>query len=398
MTTQSYKASGKYTFGGVLLFLVGGLIGSFILGAGYIYLLGLVSNMVLRSLVVAGYILAVSGWLILLVRKGKTRNTRVVLLMASIVLLLSYYNSWVVYINFVQDTWQKGANEVWSYHFQFPLLLERWWDLFTNPGAVGSAIVQILPVGFVSVNFVIIKGIPLLIIWIVEFILLIPIPLYYVVYRAGRPYDEKAGVWLPTQEEWTVGYVDEYREIRNAIRRREIEPLKIALEDMGFYQLQGQESYAIIEFYRKGSYIGPYITITNVKAVQAGPRKLDHRAIVVVKMIDIGTEMAKELYDRIKEGYEISEKTKPRVKLSGRQALEDKVSSMSFNLSRKTKNVTSEVRNSTKSKRRRHNQRAAEPIEKNNSEDAPASIEEITVHVPRVTPEMEKEYLKRKKQ
>ena len=32
-----------------------------------------------------------------------------------------------------------------------------------------------------------------------------------------------------------------------------------------------------------------------------------------------------------------------------------------------------------------------------NTEEVPASLEEITVHVPRVTPEMEKEYLDRKK-
>ena len=32
-----------------------------------------------------------------------------------------------------------------------------------------------------------------------------------------------------------------------------------------------------------------------------------------------------------------------------------------------------------------------------NTEEIPTSLEEITVHVPRVTPEMEKEYLKRKK-
>ena len=102
MTSQSYKASGKYTLGGVLLFLAGGLIGGFFLGAGYIYLLGLVSNMVLRSLVVVLYLFAISGWLVLLVRKAKIRNTRVVLLLSILVLLIAYYSSWVFYVNLVQ--------------------------------------------------------------------------------------------------------------------------------------------------------------------------------------------------------------------------------------------------------------------------------------------------------
>lgn len=396
MTSQSYKASGKYTLGGILLFLVGGLIGGFFLGAAYIYMLGLVSNMVLRSLVVVLYLGMVSGWLVLLVRGAKIRNTRVVLLLSIVVLFLTYYNSWVFYVNLVQDSWQKGAKEVWAYHFQFPLLLERWWELFSSPADLVSAMVKILPIGFLSINGKILKGIPLLIVWICEFNILLFVPLYHVVYRAGRPYDEEKGMWLGTKEEWTINYIDEYREIRNGIRRHSADALMAALEDVDFYHLKGQESYGIIEFYRNRNHIGPYITITNVKAVQAGPRKLDHRAIVVVKMVNIGYDLAQELYDRIKSSYETYEKTKPRFNLGSKQAWEDKLSSASFNLSRKTKNVTSEFKNSTKTKKRGR-QPDAEELRRNNSEEAPASIEEITVHVPRVTPEMEKEYLKRKR-
>ena len=245
------------------------------------------------------------------------------------------------------------------------------------------------------------KGIPLLIVWIAEFLILFFGPLYHVVYRAGRPYEEERGIWLPVREEWTINYLDDYREIRNSIRKKDTSSLEKALQEVAFYQLQGQESYGIIEFYRNGRYIGPYITITNVKAVQAGPRKLVHRAIVVVKMIDIGSEMARELYHRVKTGYETCEKTKPRFNFGNLQAWEDKLSTVLFNASRKTKNVTSEFKNSTQSKkhkkRRKSQDEAMSQTQRLNSEEMPASLEEITVHVPRVTPEMEKEYLNRKK-
>lgn len=401
MTGRSYKASGKYTFGGAMLLLIGGLLGGFVLGASYIYLLGIISNMLLRCLVVVGFVVALSSWLVFLTRRAKIRNTRVVLLLAGIVLFITNYSSWVFYILLVFDSWQKGLSEVWNYHLQFPLLLQRWAELFIDPAAVIESMAEILPYGFVSINGVQLKDIPLLITWVAEFLILFFAPLYQVVYRAGCPFDEEKKVWLPVKEEWTVNYVEEYREIRNALRRKDVTPLEKALEQISYYQLQGQESYAIMEFYRNGKYIGPYVTITNVKAVQAGPRKLVHRAISVVKKLDIGSEIATEIYRRIEQGYRLSEKNRPKFKVSSKQAWEDKMSSFSFNLSRKTKNITSELKNNTKatkgSKHRMQEQESLLDTQRFNTEEIPTSLEEITVHVPRVTPEMEKEYLKRKK-
>ena len=157
MIGQSYKASGQYTAGNVAIFLAGGLGIGFLLGAAYIYLLGLISNMLLRSLVVVGYVFSISGSLIWLVRKTKIRNTRIVLLVTVLILFISYYSSWVFFVNLVQDSWQKGATEVWAYHLQFPLLLERWWELFVSPVALFSAIVDILPYGSLIINGEILK-------------------------------------------------------------------------------------------------------------------------------------------------------------------------------------------------------------------------------------------------
>lgn len=401
MTSRSYKASGKYTLGGALVMLVGGLLGGFVLGAAYIYLLGIVSNMLLRCLVVVGFVIAISGWLVFLVRAAKIRNTRIVLLISIIVLLLTYYSSWVFYIHLVFDSWKKGLSEVWAYHFQFPMLLKRWGELFINPAEVVESAAEILPFGFVSINGRQLKDIPLLVTWVVEFLVLFFGPLYQVMYRAGCPFEEEKQIWLPVKEEWTIGYIDHYREIRNALRNQDTAPLEQALQTIDYYQLQGQESYAIMEFYRKGSYIGPYVTITNVKAVQAGPRKLVHRAIIVVKKLDIGSELAGEIYSRIEKEYKIKQKDRPKFKIRSKQAWEDKMSSFSFNLSRKTQNITSELKSNTKagkSKKHRRSRRAdLTDTQKFNSEELPASVEEITVHVPRVTPEMEKEYIKRTK-
>ena len=396
----SYKASGRYSIAGLLGFWIGALLGGILLSAGYVYLLGLVSNLLLRVLVVVGYDVAISGWLIWLVRKTKIRNTRVVLFSSIVLLLLAYYNNWAIYVMFVQDTWQKGASEVWAYHFQFPLLLERWWNLVRQPGEILGAAIQILPTGFVTINQEQLRGVLLLCTWIAEFLIMFFLPLYHVVYRAARPFNEEKQMWLPTKEEWAVTYLDNYREVRAGLRSKDQEPLLQALESMHYYQVEGQESYAIIEFYRHRKKIGPYISITNVKAVQTGPRKLVHRAVAVVKMLDIGWEAAEALYHRMYQEYQQTEKHTARSAKKNRRSLEDRVSTFSFNLSRKSKDMASEMKSSASLKKKHKNRlprTETQELEHNNSEESPASIEEITVHVPHVTPEMEKEYLKKQK-
>ena len=57
----SYKASGRYSIAGLLGFWIGALLERILLSAGYVYLLGLVSNLLLRVLVVVGYDVAISG-------------------------------------------------------------------------------------------------------------------------------------------------------------------------------------------------------------------------------------------------------------------------------------------------------------------------------------------------
>ena len=67
----SYKASGRYSIAGLFGFWIGALLGGILLSAGYVYLLGLVSNLLLRVLVVVGYDVANFGMAHLAGEKNK---------------------------------------------------------------------------------------------------------------------------------------------------------------------------------------------------------------------------------------------------------------------------------------------------------------------------------------
>ena len=95
-------------------------------------------------------------------------------------------------------------------------------------------------------------------------------------------------------------------------------------------------------------------------------------------------------------GYEIVRTREP-----GGTPIAEEIRNVIRILSRKTKNITSELKTNTKlDKSMKHKNGRRDELtdtQRFNMEEVPSSIEEITVHVPRVTPEMEKEYLNRNK-
>ena len=113
-----------------------------------------------------------------------------------------------------------------------------------------------------------------------------------------------------------------------------------------------------------------------MKAIQSGPKKLTHKNITLCRLCEIGSEEAKELYEKL---------------LKEREAAGDKPSGLFGNLTSTT--GRSQVKLSAKPTTDQ-----ADAYYQETEEDLPedAYTDEVTVHVPKVTPEMEKEYLSKK--
>ena len=390
MLHKNYKPSGKVTFWGILLFVLLGLAGCCLIESAYVILMGFVSNVFLRLVIVAFCVILSGWWIVALGRIGKLRRPKLIRIMALIILIISFYMSRCVYVDLVQSFWSDGSQEVLGRLTKLQIPVMNWLKLFIAPQQVFSAILHILPYGVFSINGWIVNGIPLIILWILECALLILVPYYLTAYYCGRPYDEDLHIWLPKREEWKVTYVTNYREIRTQMRKGNCAALLDALDDVKGYVMKGQESYAVLEFYSRGKFVGPYISLTNIKAVQSGPRKLDHRMVRLCRMFDIGTDEAKRLYDRVMESYEAAKRSRDQ---SDQQKMGDKISMAQFDLNRASVNVASEIRHQGKESDEQYVVRPTEtflPLDTGNLED-------VSIHVPRVTPEMEQAYIDRKK-
>lgn len=380
MRYKAYRPSGITPPGGVVLLILGGFLGPFIVQAVYVYLLAFLSNLLLRFLVVLAVVLLISYLMAKLTVFSKIRNRRVVRICAVISLILAFYASRCVYVDLVNEMWKRGVSEVMQNQPAFGQLILRWLKLFISPGAVFSSLYKILPSGVTSVNGRMISGVPLLLIWLIEVMLLVVIPAYAASYVSAYPYDEAAGLWLTKREEWPVVYVDNYREVRSQLKAKNDEPLLSAIQQLEYYQREGDESYAVLEFYRRKGYTGPYVSLTNVKAIQSGPKKLTHKNIILCRLCEIGTEEADELYRKLQKSKE--EMGVSSVSVNGWLA------DLAFKSGRGGKR---------KIERKLPDPHASEEREEIEEDlQTEAYSEEVTVHVPKVTPEMEQEYLNKK--
>ena len=234
-------------------------------------------------------------------------------------------------------------------------------------------------------------GVPLLLMWILGAAVYIVIPYCYTVYFAQRPYDEELAMWFPKKEEWHVGYVENYRQIRSEMRKGNVRLLLAAIKELKSYRLEGQESYGIVTFYLKGKTVSPYISLTNIKAIQSGPRKLDHRSITLCRLLRIDRETAEEIYRTVKDSYELQKETAVRPKL------QDRIQLATFDLNRASRQVVQGIKASEDTDTKTLTDVLPSIPEQMSLDDLKRGQEEITVHVPHVTPEMEEEYLSRKK-
>ena len=385
MIYESYKESGKVPVPGLILYIVLGFFGSYMVLSAYCQFICSFPGVILRLIGKAASLFLICLWLVFLSGLAKIRRHRLVRILSVIILLAAHYASRGVYITLVKDLWQYGSNEVYkqtSALDSFSALIRLWFvrpvPLWTHPYRIMQGLFEILPIGVGGSGRQTIHGVWLLLFWILELLLLLILPPYRAEKRSQRPFDEINREWSPSSETWTVTYVENYRQIITALRRKDPKPLLGALQEMKAYRVQGEESFALISFSHSLSKTGPYITLVNIKAVQSGPVRIDHRRIVLCRVFNIGAHQAGLLRDRIEsEASALGIDSGQWKKLEWKERLHNLI---------------------YPSKRKGRQQLPVQQPDQTQSQTRyPSDDTEITVHVPRITPEMEKAYREREK-
>ena len=190
METFFYQPSGKVSAKFWVYFGVFMLLSIPVLGAIYIYLIYYIPIVILSLFITGacgvalGYVAGYAGKL------GKLRNPMVLYICTFMAMVLLKYVQWVIYIPLIFS----DAYGAWSLSFT-ERFVESWY-LFFDPTLVFAAARFINEVGVWSVvDGVATSGIPLLVVWIGEFLIMAALALVFAGLMINMPFSEKAGAW-----------------------------------------------------------------------------------------------------------------------------------------------------------------------------------------------------------
>lgn len=185
-THTFYQESGKikpsgYLFSILILFFIGAIV-------GYLYsaLVIVIPFIYLNFLLTVGAGFAIGFSTLILSRKTHNRNAISIYLLALFGGLCLMFFQWITHIT-------------WAFDIKFPspdkVLANL--DLFVKPGIFFSLIQQINAIGTWQLSGIQVSGIILTLIWIVEALIIMGLPLFAVYKCRPYPYSENNGKWYP---------------------------------------------------------------------------------------------------------------------------------------------------------------------------------------------------------
>lgn len=377
MAKLRYKPSGKVSFWGIIKMLFWGTIGSGTLLSAYVYAIGWMPNLALRTIVLLLTAFLISRWMRRLTKTGKFRSPVAAYWLSHLAVLMGWYVHWAVYTVMVQDVWQYGMESFWQHHLGVDTLVQIGRTLI-DPVGLWETICKIHQVGFWSLRGVPVQGTWLWVLWAAELLYFLIYPASKAVKQAKKLFSEERGVWLDQRIEFSIQYVKEHRIMRRKLIKGDLS----SLDNIHYYQRQGRESHGIIVFHHHKGIMGPYVTIRMMKAVQIGPRRTKRYFIPIVKRWNIGSDKVEQILTRL-----VAERGTTHEKVTEKANWKDR-----YFWSNKREQITFAVQQSVEKARENSNQ----DTRYYGKGEKLANLDEVTVYAPTITPEMEKEYLEKK--
>ena len=287
-----YQPSNKMPVGGVLLFLLGGVLAAAGLAFVYIYAIWYIPFVYINFFLCLGFGLVLGVILLLLAKAGKLRSPKGVGGLAVLVGLAAVYLEWSVYLTllFNSETTGTGRDADTSTSFSGGLFL----DVLTHPGAMWNAIVKINATGTWTLKGTTPSGAFLWVVWLIELVIILGGAYLLASSQADEPFSETANEWA---EEETLAHPIAYAHDSAATR--------VALETGQFQTLTPHlDQDELGQFARLTLHCAPndpscqYLTLENVKKERDSKGKITEAKAIVVQHLGISPAARQDLKQR----------------------------------------------------------------------------------------------------
>lgn len=271
-----YKPSGKIPINGLFISLISALILTIAFSMLYIALQWFIPFIYFNLFITIGLGLAVSVTLNLAIGWGKIRNTKYDVVLAVICGLLAWYAQWALFISLMYEAEGNMGGGTWV---RSSFNIDGFWLVFTHPQLLFQSLVPLNEAGTFSLKHNTVTGTFLWIIWVIEAVLIIFIPVgLSFMGKATQPFSEHNNNWM------------EKRELEGKLRTIEDQDKFIAEISSGNLSLlkdfmpaeEPGNNYATIQLYESPGDPVKYITVENIthEVDKKGEMKKTNKTVV----------------------------------------------------------------------------------------------------------------------
>jgi hypothetical protein len=182
---KCYQHSGNSNIAGLVIALGIGTIIAIVLGFLYNFLIIIIPIVYINLFITIGFGTALGYSIKFLSRFGKIRNDRQNLILAGIIGFVGFYFQWIAYLVYLTSE---------SHSFQ---AYQENFNLIYNPAVLGQLILEVNKIGSWAMFGVIFTDFPLWVIWGIEALLIIGIPILIALRHPIIPFSETLNKWYP---------------------------------------------------------------------------------------------------------------------------------------------------------------------------------------------------------
>ncbi|MBF9220133.1 hypothetical protein [Hymenobacter ruricola] len=287
-----YQPSNKMPLGGVLLFLLGGVLAAAVLAFVYIYAVWYIPFVYINFFLCLGFGLVLGGALLLLARAGKLRSPAGVGALAGLVGLAAVYLEWSLYLTllFNAETTGTGREADTSTSFSAGIFA----DALTHPGAMWSAINQINATGTWSLKGATPTGLFLWLVWLVELVIILGGAYLMARSQATEPFSELTNEWADEETlAHPIAFAQDVAQTRSALEAGQLHALAPHLAQSAL------DPFARLKLHRVASDPAcQYLTLENVTPKVDNKGKTTQSTATVVQHLAISPAAYEDLRTR----------------------------------------------------------------------------------------------------
>ncbi|GAA4045373.1 hypothetical protein GCM10022409_34270 [Hymenobacter glaciei] len=279
--------------GGILLFLLGGVLASAVLAFIYIYAIWYIPFVYINVFICLGFGLVLGGILLMLARAGKLRSPAGAGLLGLLVGLAAVYLEWSVYLTLLlnSETTGTGRSADTSTSFSKSMFV----DVFTHPAAMWEAIGKINETGTWSLKGATASGGFLWFVWVVELLIILGGAYLLARAQADEPFSELTNEWADEETlAHPVTYAHDIGQTRTALESGQFQALAPHVAESGV------APFARLKLHRVANDPGcQFLTLENVtpKVDDKGKASESTDSVVEHLIISAGT------YDDLKQRF-----------------------------------------------------------------------------------------------